>query len=350
MTIRTLLATAAAVLTLAAPGAQAQTQTAGAPSPACQAALAYSAARRGAAVLVLKDGRPICEGYAGVGGPDHGMEIASGTKSFTGMMAAAAVKDGLLTLDEPVARTLPEWREDPAKARVTIRQLLNLTSGLESHPLRPPPYAQAVSLPLVDPPGTAFHYGAAPFQLFGEVMRRKLEAAGQPGDPYLYLKRRILDPIGLAPERWRRLPNGDALLPQGAVLSVREWAKFGELVRAGGVWKGRALVDRQAFRELFVGSAANPAYGVSWWLPHATGTPDPVIQASDLPEHAASLPADLVMAAGAGDQRLYVIPSQGLTITRIASIDLSALRQRRRGGGASGDGWSDAAFLAFFVH
>ena len=80
-------------------------------NPACDAASAYSAARHGAAVLVMQNGKVICETFAGEGSVDHRMELASGTKSFTGMMLAAAVQDKLLTLDEPVAKTLPEWRE-----------------------------------------------------------------------------------------------------------------------------------------------------------------------------------------------------------------------------------------------
>lgn len=316
---------------------------AGPPSQAaCDAAAAYSTPRRGASVLVLYNGRVVCESYAGEGGPDHGMEIWSGTKSFTGIMAAAAVQDGLLDLDEPVARTLPEWRSDPWKARVTIRQLLSLTSGLPGgKPGRAPPYDEAVASSLTAEPGTLFQYGPAPFQVFGEVMKRKLAAAGQDSDPLVYLKRRILDPIGLVPTDWRRTAAGDPLLPQGAVLTAREWAKFGEFVRLGGAWDGRQLVDPQAFAQLFVGSAAHPGYGISWWLPHPAKVPDVVTASTDMGANAGRLPPDLVVAAGAGDQRLYVIPSLGLTIVRQASFrPLRDYRDRR---------WSDTQFLLTLI-
>jgi CubicO group peptidase (beta-lactamase class C family) len=327
----------AAAAALATPATPAWAQLAGAGDPTCEAGLAYSAARLGAAVLVLKDGKPICEGYYGVGGPDKPMELWSGTKSFAGLMLAAAVQDRLLTLDEKVADTLPEWRDDPQKAQATLRQLLSLTSGLRSKIGEPPTYQAAIAMPLSTPPGQVFSYGPAPYQVFGEVMRRKLVAAGQPGDPYLYLKRRILDPIGLSPAQWRRLPNGDALLPQGAVMTVREWAKLGELVRAGGVWKGKALVDRAAFAELFKGSAANPSYGITFWLPAPSAAPDPVSRGNDI-NQAPDLPRDLVMAAGAGDQRLYIIPSRKLVIVRLAQLS-------REGG----PHWSDATFLRLFL-
>jgi CubicO group peptidase (beta-lactamase class C family) len=340
MPVRTFTWLAGLAAALAA-GAAAAAPLAGENDASCQKALAYSAARRGAAVLVLKDGKPICEGYAGEGAPDHAMELASGTKSFVGLMLAAAVQDGLLTLDEPVSKTLPEWKGDPRKAKVTIRQLLSLTSGMPSVIGRPPTYADSVSMPLNAEPGTVFQYGPGPYMVFGEVMRRKLTAAGQPGDPYLYLKRRILDPIGLVPGNWRRLPNGDALLPQGAQLTVREWVKAGEFVRAGGRVGGKAIVDPKTLHEIFVGSKVNAAYGITWWLPNPTTSGDAVTASNDITRRFGELPRDMVVAAGAGDQRLYVVPSKGLTVARLATF--TGL------GPQPGPRWSDTDFIRNFT-
>jgi CubicO group peptidase (beta-lactamase class C family) len=236
-------------------------------------------------------------------------------------MLAAAVQDGLVgSLDEPVAKTLAEWRGDPRKTRATIRDLLTLSAGLRGRAGRPPEYRAAVAQPLVSEPGEVFSYGPASYQVWGEVMKRKLAAAGQPADPYLYLKRRVLDPIGLSDIGWRRTPDGDPLLPQGAVMTAREWARFGEFVRGDGKVGGRAIIDPATFHELFRSSRANPAYGITWWLPHPPKTRDLVDRQSDLADHLGEVPPDLVMAAGAGDQRLYVIPSRHLTIVRLATL------------------------------
>ena len=323
---------------LVATSAQAAILT-GADDPACKAAVAYSDGLKGASVLVLKDGKVICEAYSGEGAPDHGMEIWSGTKSFIGVMAAAAVQDGLLTLDEKVSDTITEWKDDPARAGITIRQVLTLTAGIPSEIGRPPPYAATVGVELFAPPGERFRYGPAPFQLFGEIMRRKLAAAGQSPDPYAYLKRRILDPIGLKPTQWRRLPNGDALLPQGAVMTAREWIKFGEFIRAGGKVDGKFLVDPTAFGEMFKGTSAHPGYGLTWWLARASMNPDVVTASTDIGQP--GLPADLAMAAGAGNQRLYIIPSMGLTIVRQATFRPMVDRGR--------SDWSDARFLVLVL-
>jgi CubicO group peptidase (beta-lactamase class C family) len=100
------------------------------PPAALRAAAAYSAAREGVSFVVLVDRRVVFEEYANGASAASAHEHASGTKSFSGVMAAAAVKDGLLALDERVSDTLPEWRSDPRKREVTLRQLLSLTSGV----------------------------------------------------------------------------------------------------------------------------------------------------------------------------------------------------------------------------
>ncbi len=120
--------------------------------------------------------------------------------------------------------------------------------------------------------------------------------------------------------------------------------EIGEFVRAGGTLNGKALVDAAAFAALFKGSVANPAYGLTWWLPRASPATDSVTRSTDITIHAAELPADMVVAAGAGDQRLFVIPSRHLTIVRQAKLDLLALAAGRA------SGWSDSHFLGLILH
>lgn len=305
----------------------------------CKAAIAFSDANRGEAVLVLKDGRPVCASKD-VTTP---RELWSGTKSLVGLMAAAAVQDGLLSLDERASDTIDEWRSDPQKAKITLRQLLGMTSGQPSQIGRPQGYAASLDIPLSAAPGTRFQYGPAPLQIFGEVMRRKLLAAGKDDNPGHYLESRLLAPLGVEIGQWRNGPDGYPLMPQGLVLGAREWAKIGEFVRAEGRHGGKRLVDETAFASLFRGSDVNPAYGLTWWLPKATPADDPVTRATDITDPVAGLPADMVVAAGAGDQRLYVIPSQGLTIVRQARLDMRAILAGENGG------WSDVRFLRLLL-
>ena len=307
----------------------------------CEAAWAYAEERDGVSFLVLKEGETVCEAYApGVDGTS-GFELWSGTKSFNGIMAAVAVEDGLLTLDEPAADTIDEWKGDPLKEDITVRHLLSLTSGLASRVGRAPSYGQAIRAEMSASPGERFIYGATSFQAFGELMSRKLAAAGLDEDPLDYLERRILRPAGVEWTAWRRSEDGDPLLPQGASMTAREWGEYGEFIRKGAEVDGQMLVDPVAFDEMFVGSAANPAYGLGWWMAKESSSPDIVTASLDLRHHADEFPDDLVIAAGAGNQRLYIIPSLGLTIVR--QTDFQPRRGQRQGK------WSDTDFLTIIL-
>ncbi len=250
-----------------------------------EAAASYLESKNGHAMLVYLDGRLVFERYLNGYEPTTPHLLASGTKSFSGAMAIAAVQDGLLDLDEKVADTITEWKDDERKARVTVRQLLGLRSGIaggENGSV--PSYAEAVKMAKATAePGTRFSYGPVPFQCFGELMRRKLEPRGESVEAYL--TRRILKPIGLEPSFWRKDADGNIHLPSGAFLTPHEWARF----------------DPDLLKQCFRGSKANPAYGLTFWLPGKNQEP-----------------ADLVMAAGKGKQKLYIVPSLNLTVLQFA--------------------------------
>ncbi len=301
-------------------------------SQALRYAAAYSAARRGVSLYVLQRGQLVFQDYPNEGGAERGWELASGTKSFTGIMAAAAIQDRLISSwDEPAAETLREWRNDERR-RITLRHLLSLTSGIGGEPsLRPPSYADAVALPVAAEPGVRFQYAPAPFQIFGEIIRRKTD-----GDPVAYLQRRVFAPLGIAPTQWRRGRDGNPLMPQGAALTARDWARFGWFVQRGG----EGLVDRDTLEACFVPSRANPGYGLSWWLLRDGLVPPGRASGLDLDPALSEQFGIIRMAAGAGDQRLYLVPDLDLVIARQASGILRSFRPR------PGDArWSDAEFL-----
>jgi arylsulfatase A-like enzyme/CubicO group peptidase (beta-lactamase class C family) len=299
----------------------------------CDLAAAYNAANQGVSFLVMLDGQAVCEDYPNGGGVDKAPFLASGTKSFWGVAAAVAAEEGLLSLDEKVADTLTEWRSDAQRAKMTIRHLLSLTSGMDPGKTgQIPTYADALLSPMLAEPGTRFAYGPVPYQVFGELLRRKLLPRGQ--DPVAYLDAKVLGPIGARHASWRRGADGNPNLPSGAAFSAREWVKFGELVRLRGLWNGVQIVPSARLDACFTGSAANPNYGLTWWLAGGDGE-----GGSGQTRPAAGVPADMVYAAGAGKQRMYVIRSAGVV----------AVRQTPKTQDA-GFVWSDAEFINRLLH
>ena len=299
----------------------------------------YSADRFGMSMLVEQNRRVLFEDYPGQGAADAAWELASGTKSFCGIMAAALARDGLLRLDERCADTLTEWQNERVKATITIGQLLTLTSGIGGGRIgRPPSYGEAQAAPVLGTPGTRFDYGPVPFQIFGAIVTAKLAGARTgDADPLAYLQRRIFTPLGITPQRWRRTTSGDPHLPSGAALTARDWARFGRFVLDAAMdnpQRGDPVLDATTLRACFTPTEPNPGYGLTWWLP-APGLIGPGRNTGVADDLAAMAAIGRVwMAAGAGHQRLYLMPDRNLVVVRQATRSLAANRRD----------WSDLAF------
>lgn len=279
----------------------------------------YSAENRGKAVLVMKGEKLVFEEYQNGHSAEMPWFLASGTKSFSGVMLAAAIEDRLVkSFDEKVSETITEWKSDKQKANITLRQLLSLTSGIDAGQIgRVPDYADAINFSVEAEAGKKFEYGPAPFQIFGEVMRRRL--APRRISVTDYLQKRIFDPLGLKVFFWRT-SGGNPLLPQGANLTAREWIKFGLFLKNGGKWNGKQIIAKKLLDELVVGTKVNPAYGITFWLNRDGFDPRGQTQLMRIEKVDGEEIKDLYMAAGAGNQRLYIIPSKDLVVVRYGNF------------------------------
>src|SRR5881296_2422902 len=164
----------------------------------CARAAQYSERRRGVSMLVMQNGRMIFEDYTNGGSASGRWPIFSGTKSFWGIAAMAAVHDGLFRLDDPVSDTITEWKSDPRKSRITIRQLLSQTDGIEGasrlqRPTIRDRNSMALGLLTVAEPGSSFIYGPSHLQIFAELLRRKLRGRSV----ISYFQARVAGRVGL---------------------------------------------------------------------------------------------------------------------------------------------------------
>jgi polyhydroxybutyrate depolymerase len=296
-----------------------------APSAAAiQAARDYNLSVGGQTLIVMHNGVIVEESYGNGGAPDRTQLLASATKGFTGMLGAIAASEGLINLDEAVAqRALTEWQGDSRKSRITYRHLLTMTSGLEElNDLRG--WNDYLAARAVNEPGSTFVYSGDP-NILGLALERRLG-----GESVVeYLNRKILQPLNITSLRWgTNFADGKPQLSGGAYVTARDWIKFGEFIRRTmeGSWSGSTLLQKPLFDQLFIGSAAHPAYGFYWWVKRPVPTTlagiidgnnknqftrqiKPLIEDPRIPD-------DFVMAAGAFDQRLYIIPSRGITVVR----------------------------------
>lgn len=296
------------------------------PQAQLRAAAEYSAKRRGLALLVIQHGKTIFSDLENGAKPGEVHKIYSGTKGFWVLAAIAAEEAGILKLDERVSDTIAEWRDDARKSRVTIRELLSFTSGLDAEfhlhsDAMPDRNATALRVPIVAEPRERFIYGPAAMQVFGEVLKRKLAARGQ--TPTQFLERKVLRPLGLGAQIYKTDRAGNPLMASGFRMTAEQWARMGKLLLRGG-----APVVKSC-GECLRGTGANPAFGMGIWNNRAAGESGArEVDVEEMLEkkwqqqdwHRACLcrdaPPDLVAAIGSGYQRLFVIPSMDLIIVR----------------------------------
>jgi CubicO group peptidase (beta-lactamase class C family) len=141
-------------------------------------------------------------------------DLASLTKVIGTTTAAEILYDRhKLDLDAPVVRYLPEFGGTPGHDRITIRNLLTHSSGLQSADGlwrnakdRQDLLRQIYATPTLTPPGTAYAYRDTNIILLGEIVQR---LSGQPLDRFL--AREVFGPLGMTDTGFR---PSSALLPR----------------------------------------------------------------------------------------------------------------------------------------
>jgi CubicO group peptidase (beta-lactamase class C family) len=223
--------------------------------------------------------------------------IGSLTKSFTALAVMQLVEAGNVELDAPAQHYLPWFRvADPiASTRITVRHLLNQTSGLptsageviladdDSRPEATERQARALSThKLIHAPGAAWEYSNSNYQLLGLI----IEAAS--GERYAdYIQRHIFTPLGMchsfAPpaaakqdglamghQYWFGLPvpAPNMRLPHGAAAAGLLASSAEDLARwliahlNGGRYGEAQLLSRAGIEELHRGAVTFKAFGL----------------------------------------------------------------------------------------
>jgi CubicO group peptidase (beta-lactamase class C family) len=89
-------------------------------------------------VLVAKDGKPVFQKAVGLASKEYGVpnrvdtkfNLGSINKVFTQILIGQLIQQGKLTLDDHLGKHFPDYPNHEAAGKVTMRQLLNMTSGI----------------------------------------------------------------------------------------------------------------------------------------------------------------------------------------------------------------------------
>ena len=271
-------------------------------------------------LLVVHRGAIVHERYA------PGVEMTTRTrtwstaKSIASTLIGMLVDDGKLGLDEPLGYDFfpqADAADDDPRAAITLRHVLNMSSGLEPVDNAGCEYAigsglsywagassvvGARSRGLIRKPGTNWDYENYDTLLGVYALKRALGG----GQAYLeFPRRRLLDRIGMRNTLLSTDRFGDFVLSSQVYTNARDLARFGLLYLQGGVWNGERLVS-----EDWIDFVRTPApatrgrgsfYGGQFWL---------------VPDGRTDVPADAYSTSGNRGQYTVIVPSHDLVIVR----------------------------------
>jgi CubicO group peptidase (beta-lactamase class C family) len=278
-----------------------------------------------AAFLVVYKGRIVAERYMPEIAKDTQLESWSMGKSIASTLFALLVKDGTYTLEQPAP--VPLWQK-PGDPRAAIRNvdLLRMSAGLKFVGNQEPggasntgtvldhyyiytgaidSYEYSITRPLEFPPNTVGRYRNCDPLTIGYLIKL---AVTKRGEQYLtFPQRALFDKIGIRRQVLETDPFGNFLITGYDYGTARNWARIGLLYLQDGMWQGQRILPEGWAK--FVSTPApawtRPEYGGLFWI-NGVGN--------------WNLPPDTYLAAGAGGQNTWIVPSHDLVIVRMGHM------------------------------
>ncbi|MDX2223196.1 MAG: serine hydrolase [Rhodospirillaceae bacterium] len=298
---------------------------------ALDAAAAYAEKTNSLSLIVWRDGQVQLERYWNGAAPNDRSETYSMAKSVLSLAVGLAVADGAIgSINESASNYLPAWR-GTAKETITIRQLLEMSSGVHhqrfNYALAQSPWGlglrtflghdiagTVLNYPIDDVPGAGFNYNSANSQILLAIVERAT------GRRYAdFVSEKLWKPLGAKDATlWLDRPGGTAKAFSYFVARPRDWLRLGILMADGGRYDGRQIVPPDWIAAMTTPSARNPNYGLHVWVGAPAGgkrfynrnTPFGVTHSAPY------LADDVVFFDGGGGHRVYAVPSRRLVIVR----------------------------------
>ncbi|RJF92212.1 serine hydrolase domain-containing protein [Noviherbaspirillum saxi] len=287
-------------------------------------------------ILVLHKGRIVYEKYMNIAEPQVPHSVFSITKSFVGVLAATLAAEGTLDLDAPVVKYIPELK-DGAYGDATVRNLMDMTVGVRYSEKYADPKAEiwdysraGGSLPVA-----ADYAGPKTFYEFLLTLKKE----GSHGEAFAYktvntevlawiikrvsgkslsalMSEKIWQPLGVENDAYFTV---DAIGTEGGGgglnLTLRDMARFGDMMRLGGKYNGRQIIPQTVIDDIRKGGdpakftkAAYPdvpgygkgsSYRSMWWVSHNAH--------------------EVFDARGIHGQRIYIDPKADLVVVKLSS-------------------------------
>ena len=228
------------------------------------------------AILVVQGGRLVVEEYNGWD-PEVAHNSWSMAKSINSALVGILVGQGKLDIWNPV--DAPEWKGDDPRAKITLDDLLRMSSGLEWEESYSDADADVIKSlgsdldrahytadkPLVHKPGTFWAYSTGTANL---ISRSVAQQVGYGEKLTGWADDELFAPLGITSVEHMLDPNG--LISGGSWMNMtpQDFARFGLLYARDGVWDGRRILPAGwvDYSRMPTPTMDEGRYGAQWWL------------------------------------------------------------------------------------
>jgi CubicO group peptidase (beta-lactamase class C family) len=287
------------------------------------------------AVLIVQDGKLVVERYAPSFDASSRFRSWSTGKSLANAWVGLLVRDGRVSLDEPLdARAWRARAGDPRRA-ISVRQALNMTTGLANEDgdsgtdsfiaqllygeLSGDTALASADVALEREPGTHWAYSTGTTQLLARLVA---DRAGE--DWRTFTARELNEPLGMRSLLVEADRAGTPLVGAYVWASAQDWARLGLLYLRDGLWEGRRILPPGwvEFSRTPAPAPNNGSYGAHFWLSAKPG-----------PEQHAGFDGrdfDSFEMNGNEGQFVVIVPSRDLVVVRLGAMHASSWDELRK--------------------
>ena len=280
--------------------------------------------RKTRAVVVVYDGQLIAERYAP--GFDKDMPLLgwSMSKTVTNALVGILVKQKRLDIMQPAP--VPAWqKQGDARKKITLDQLLRMSSGLKFEEVYAPLYdatymlygsydfgAYAAAQPLETQPDAKWYYSSGTANIVAGIVRRAVEKDHE--YYYRFIYEELIDRIGMFSAVLEPDSSGTFVGSSYTFATPRDWARFGLLYLQDGVWQGEEILPPGwvTYTTTPTPQAPRGEYGAHTWLNAGSA-------ANPEERRWPAAPTDAFAALGFQEQKVIVIPSRKLVLVRFGA-------------------------------
>ena len=279
-------------------------------------------------VIIARGSKIVYENYFNGYRKDSLHDSRSSFKSVTSLLVGIAIDKGFIkSINQKVYEFFPNnpvLRTDPLKSKITIKDLLEMRSGIDCEEFNETKVCEddmslsqdwlkfSLELPMKVKPGELWSYSSINTMICSGIIAN---ATGMSVPEFA--KKYLFDPLGMINYKWTIDPSGNAMTAGSFYILPKDMLKIGQLIKNNGRWKNKQIISANWINASTKCDIIIPEFSFMKSSRSKIGIPQPayygfywykeLLKTNDFAEN-------LLFASGNGGQYIFIIRDLNLTV------------------------------------